>query len=133
MLEQFRQSLEGRHGDDGHSLRPRLRAQPQYQPRDDPKRARGPDEYLLEVIARVILDKTIHRREDRAISQYDLETQDHVAHHPKADHAIAAGVCRGIAAKGRSSSRTEVEWKAQIVLLDRLLQRLQRDPGLHHR
>ena len=89
----------------------RLRKKPQHRSRYDTERALGADEQLLEVVAGIVLQHAIHRRDNRAIGQHGLEAEHEIAHHAVAQHVHAAGVRRDVAAYRAAAARAEVERK----------------------
>jgi hypothetical protein len=89
------------------------------------------DEQLLQVDAGVVLDVFAQALQHRAVGGDDFETENQVAGHAVADDAVAAGIGRDVAADGATAARAEVERKHQAVLLDPLLELLQRRAGLH--
>jgi len=91
---------------------------------DDAQGALGADEQVLEVVAGVVLDQAVERRDDGAVGHDRLDAEHHFARHAVADHPVAAGVDRRVAAQRRRAARAKVERKGQAVLVDRLLQRL---------
>ena len=111
--------------------RQRLGLQTQDHARDDPQRALGADQQLLEVVTRVVLDHLVERRHDSAVRQYVLQAQYLVARHAVADHAVAPGVGGQVAAYGAGTARAQVEWKVQPGSLGRALDFGQRRAGQH--
>ena len=110
----------------------RLRPQPQHQARDDAERALGADEQLLEVVAGVVLEHPVQRRDHGAVGKHGFEAEHHLAHHAVADHAVAAGVGRRVTADRGGAARTEVEREHQALPLRGLLHRGKRGTRLHH-
>ena len=104
--------------------------QPQDEPGDDAERPLAADEELLEVVTGVVLDHPVERRDHGAVGEHGLEAQHHLAHHAVADHAIAAGIGRGIAADRRRTPRAEIEREHETFAFRRVVNLLQRSARL---
>ncbi len=89
------------------------------------------DEKLLQVDAGIVLDVFAQALEHGAVGRDDFEAEDQVTRHAVTDDAVAAGIGRDVAADGAAAARAEVERKHQAILLDPLLELLQRRAGLH--
>jgi hypothetical protein len=113
-----------------HLLLGRRRENPQRRARDNAERALGADEQLLQVDAGVVLDVFAHAFEDLAVGEHGLEPEHEIAGHAIADHAIAAGIGRDVAADGAAAARAEIEREHESVVADTFLQSLQRHAGL---
>ena len=102
-------------------------------PRHHAEDAFAADVELLEVDAGVVLDVFAQAPEHGAVGGDDFEAEDEVARHAVADDAVAAGIGRDVAADGAAAARAEVEREHEAVLLDPLLDLLQRRTGLRDR
>jgi hypothetical protein len=111
--------------------RARLRCESQHGTRDDAEHAFAADEQLLEVDAGVVLDQGPQAIEHGAVGQHRFQPHHQFARHAVADHAVAAGVGRDVAADRATAARSEVQREHQPLRVELLLQRLQHDPGLH--
>src|SRR3546814_13638080 len=85
------------------------------QPGDDAERAFRANEQLLQIIAGVILDHLVQRRNHPAIGEHGLDAEHLFAHHAIADDAHAAGVGRGIAAELARTAPAKIERKGEPV------------------
>ena len=114
------------------------RLQAEHGLRDDAHRALGPDEHLLEIKADVVLQQPVHRRQDRAIGQHGLDTQNVIAGHAIAQHLIAAGVGGNHPAQRAGAARAQIDRQHHALIGRRLLGNLKdaaclgRQGGLRH-
>ena len=107
----------------------REREEPQHGPRDDTQRAFAADEELLQVVACVVLQHVVHRVDDGAVRQHDLDAEDQAAHHSVTQYAIPAGIGGDVATDGARPSRADVQWEQQPRIGGRFLDRLQNGAG----
>jgi hypothetical protein len=97
---------------------------------DDPERALGAHEQMLQVVARIVLLERAQAVPDVAVGQYDLQAHHQVARIAVAQHLHAAGIGREVAADQAGTLCAEAERKETVVARRGLLQRLQDAAGL---
>ena len=129
--QQLGQGLEALDGEEAGVGRGGLGTQAQDRAGDDAQGALRADEQLLEVIAGVVLDQPVHRGDDRAVGQHRLQPQHHLAHHAVAQHPVAAGVGRDVAADGGRAAGAQVQRQEQARGVGGLAGGLQNAAGLH--
>jgi hypothetical protein len=101
-------------GGDGHAARGQQRIELEAGGGDDPQRALGPDQQVLEVVAGVVLAQALEAVPDLAAGQHRLDPQDLVAHDAVAQHGRAAGVGRGQAADRARALRGQAQREAAV-------------------
>ena len=97
---------------------------------DQPQRALGADEQLLQVVAGVVLAQAAQRGQDAAVGQHHLEPEHQVAHVAEAQHRGAAGIGRQVAADGAASFRRQRQREPEAGGGRGVLHRCQRRAGL---
>ncbi|AJX32680.1 Uncharacterised protein [Burkholderia oklahomensis] len=105
--------------------------QPKHRARDDAERALAADEELLHVIAGVVLQHPVQRRDDRPVREHRFDAERLLAHHPEADRARAARVGREHAADLARAARAEIDAECEAGCFRRFLHRLQRRARAH--
>ena len=86
---------------------------------------------MLQIVAGIVLHQLVEAGDDGAVGQHDFEAEHQFARHAVADHAVAAGIGREIAADRAGAARAEIERKEEAGLVGGLLDRLQRRARLH--
>ena len=99
----------------------RRRMQPEHGAGDDAKGSFRADEQLLQIVAGIVLQHAVHRRDDGAVGQDRFEPQHLFARHAVADHPDAAGIGGEIAADLAGAARAEIEGEIKSGLARRLL------------
>ena len=107
------------------------RPEPQHGAGDHAQRALAADKQLLEVVAGVVFQHAVHRREHRGVGEHGFEAEHLLAHHAVADHRIAAGVGGDRAADRSGPARAEVQREGETFRLRPLLHGLQHGARLH--
>ncbi len=107
--------------DEGGRARARPREQLQRRSGDDPERALGADEQVLEVVAGVVLAQLGEEIGDAPVGEHDLDAERQVARVAIGDDRDAAGVGGEIAADGGGSFRGERQREQPVDRLGRRL------------
>ena len=130
-MQQRDSVLEAAQSTERRSLARQLRKQPQHRARHDAERPLRADEELLQVVARVVLQHLVERAHDRAVREHGLETEHEIAHHPEADHLVATGIGRDVAADRARAARSQIQRKQVARVGGGLLHHLQGRAGEH--
>ena len=119
-------------GQADESGRPRARVRKQFQRRrgDDPERALGADEEVLQVVAGIVLAQFGERFDDPPVGEHDLEPGREIAGIAVGEHRDAARVGREVAADRAGSLRGERQRKQAVGALRGGLSLRERHAGL---
>jgi hypothetical protein len=116
-----------------HCARMHGRKQLQACRRDDPERALGADQQLVEAVAAIVLLEAAQSVMDASVGQDRFEAVHKAAHRPEAQHLGAAGIGRNEPADRRAALGAERQREAKPLAGRRLMQILEDDPRLDHR
>ncbi|MGY4599170.1 hypothetical protein ACVWXL_006916 [Bradyrhizobium sp. GM22.5] len=86
---------------------------------------------MLQIVAGIVLHQLVEASDDGAVGQHDFEPEHQFARHAIADHAIAAGIGREVAADGAGAARAEIERKEEAGFVGCHLDRLKRRACFH--
>ena len=117
--EQVERRCGARNPGPGDGTRGDRRDEPQRRRGDDPERAFGADQQLVEAVAAIVLLERGQAVVDRAVGQHRLDPRDQRAHRAEAQHLRAPGVGRDEAADGAAAARAQRQRKAPADLAAR--------------
>jgi hypothetical protein len=100
---------------------------------DDPERALGANQQLVDARPAIVLLEAGEAIVDTAVRKHGLKPLDQASHGAEAQYLGAAGVGRDEAADRRRALGAERQRKTQAVPGRRLVELLENDPGLGHR
>ena len=124
-MEGAHRRLEVGQADQRAGARARARHEPQRGGGHDAEGALGADEELLEVRPGVVLAQGAQPVPEAAVGEHDLEPEHLVAHHAVAQHVDAPGIGGDDAADLAGALGADRERQEEIMLGDRVLDRLQ--------